>query len=229
MDGVLKQATSSPAAHFNTAAVAQSATLRYTPRGMLTAVERAPGGLALRVPTLLLAGVRQAGAVKTLVRLMMFVLFSGPAVLPAPAAFSSLYVFGDGVCSSTDNPNGGSIYYPYTYCNGPVWVQGLAQRQGLTYDASKNLSYFGHYSALLVTHVNQFSPTDANTALFVVWVNDADFVYNMQYLYPDLSLASWNSAMNGFLANHYQAITNLYAKGARTLILPNAVDITKIP
>ena len=166
---------------------------------------------------------------KTLVRLMLFVLFSGPAVLPAPAAFSSLYVFGDGVCSSTDNPNGGSIYYLDTYCNGLVWVEVLAKRQGLTYDASKNWSYFGHYSSEMVTHVNQFSPTNANTALFVVWVNDADFVYNMQYLYPDLSVASWNSAMNGFLANHYQAITNLYAKGARTLVMPNAVDITEIP
>ena len=81
----------------------------------------------------------------SLVRLIVLVLLSGPAVLSSEAAFDLLYVFGDGVCSSTDNIYGGSLYYPDTYCNGRVWVQVLAQRQGVTYDASKNLSYFGHY------------------------------------------------------------------------------------
>ena len=165
----------------------------------------------------------------SLVRLVVLVLFSGPAVLGSKAAFDSLYVFGDGVCSSTDNIYGGSLYYPDTYCNGRVWVQVLAQRQGVTYDASKNLSYFGHYSFYLSTDVSQFSTTNANTSLFVVWVNNADFVWDMQNIYPSTSLATWNNAMNGSLANHSQAITNLYAKGARTLIMPNAVDITKIP
>ena len=32
--------------------------------------------------------------------------------------------------------------------------------------------------------------------------------------------------MNLSLTNHFVAITNLYAKGARTLIMPNAVDFT---
>jgi len=174
-------------------------------------------------------GTTEAGTVNSLVRLMVLVLLFGRAVLGAEAAFSSLYVFGDGVCSSTDNIYGGSLYYPYTYCNGRVWVQVLAQRQGVTYDANKNLSYFGHCSFYLSTDVSQFSTTNANTSLFVVWVNNADFVWDMQNIYPSTSLATWNNAMNGSLANHFQAITNLYAKGARTLIMPNAADITKIP
>lgn len=165
----------------------------------------------------------------SLVRLILLLWLSGTAVLSSEAAFDSLYVFGDGVCSSTDNIYGGSLYYPDTYCNGRVWVQVLAQRQGVTYDASKNLSYFGHYSFYLSTDVSQFSTTNANTSLFVVWVNNADFVWNMQNIYPSTSLVTWNNAMNSSLANHSQVLTNLYAKGARTLIMPNAVDITKIP
>jgi hypothetical protein len=145
--------------------------------------------------------------VNSLVRLILLLWLSGTAVLSSEAAFDSLYVFGDGVCSSTDNIYGGSLYYPDTYCNGRVWVQVLAQRQGVTYDASKNLSYFGHYSFYLST----------------------DFVWNMQNIYPSTSLVTWNNAMNSSLANHSQVLTNLYAKGARTLIMPNAVDITKIP
>lgn len=123
--------------------------------------------------------MKQTQAVQCVVRLLVFVLLSGPAVLPARAAFSSLYVFGDGVCSTTDNPQGGSLYYPYTYSNGRVWVQVLAQRQGLTYDASKNKSYFGHYSSFLAADVSQFSAADATNSLFVVWVNDADVVWDM--------------------------------------------------
>jgi len=46
----------------------------------------------------------------------------------------------------------------------PVWVEVLAQRQGLNYESSKNWSYYGHYSANLVTNVNSFAaPTNANT------------------------------------------------------------------
>jgi phospholipase/lecithinase/hemolysin len=171
----------------------------------------------------------QTGIVRALVRLIVLILLSGPAVFPVKAAFSSLYAFGDGVCTTTDNPNGGSLYYPYTYSNGRVWIQVLAQRQGLTYDASKNLSYLWHTSDILITDANQFSAPDASNALFVVWLNDADFVWDMIYIYPSLDMATWNNHINSSLANHSQAISTLYAKGARTLIMPNAVDITEVP
>ena len=39
----------------------------------------------------------------------------------------------------------------------------------------------------------------------------------------------WVVAINQSQTNHLQIITNLYAKGVRTLILPNAVDISRIP
>ncbi len=113
---------------------------------------------------------------KCLVRLIVLVWLSGLAVLPAQAAFSSLYVFGDGVSTTTASPPGGALYYENTYSNGRVWVQVLAERQGLAYYDSKNVSYFGHYSSLLVGSVNAFSATDASNSLFVVWVSDADFV-----------------------------------------------------
>ena len=66
------------------------------------------------------------------------------------------------------------------------------------------------------------------THLFVVWVNNADLYY------PALAPAAqtwhqWTNAINQSQTNHYKAITNLYAKGVRTLIMPNAVDISTIP
>jgi phospholipase/lecithinase/hemolysin len=164
-------------------------------------------------------------------------LLLGPLVFPAQAAFSSLYVFGDGVCSTTNGP-GGSLYYGNRFCNGRVWVEVLAQRQGLGANSitnvswsysSNNWSYYGHYSSQLVTNVNNFTaPLDASNALFVIWCADADFVWNVQNY--GTNITQWTNAINQSLTNHFKAITNLYhAKGARTLILPNAVDLTKVP
>ena len=164
------------------------------------------------------------------VPLVLLLSLSGPAVLPAPAAFSSVYVFGDGVTCTASNIYGGSLYYPYTYSNGKVWIQALAERLGLNFNADANPSDLWHDSAYLLGQVNQFSAGDANTALFVVWVCDADFVDDMSYgPYPSLDPTAWNNAIGASLTRHSQAITAIYGKGARTLMMPNAVDVTKIP
>ena len=147
------------------------------------------------------------------------------------AAFTSLYVFGDGVCTTTNSP-GGTYYYGNRYSNGRVWIEVLAQRQRLIYESNKNWSFFGHYSPTLVTNLNNFvAPGDAGSALFVVWVNNADFVFDVtQYApYASNNLATWTNAINQSLSNHLTAIQILYAKGARTLIMPNAADLTKVP
>ena len=164
--------------------------------------------------------------------------------MQAEAAFSSLYIFGDGVCTTTTTSNQPTAYYyGHRYCNGRVWVEVLAQRQGLTNNtvtnvdwsySSNNFSYFGQFSSNLVQNLNNFpAPTDASTALFVVWVCDADFVGFISSYGPktpgDTNTTVWTNAISLSLSNHFQALTNLYAKGARTLIMPNAVDITKVP
>src|SRR5262245_12023827 len=108
-------------------------------------------------------------------------MFLGPLVVSSPAAFSSFYVFGDGICSTSANPSPPQYYYGKRYCNGRIWVEVLAQRQGVTYDTNKNVSFFGHTSTALLTNVNAFvPPADASNSLFVIWVCDADFVLNLQ-------------------------------------------------
>jgi outer membrane lipase/esterase len=152
--------------------------------------------------------------------------------LSAPAAFTSLYAFGDGVCTTTNSP-GGAIYHGNRYSNGRVWVEVLAQRQGLAYVSNRNWSYFGHYSRNLVTNVNLWTaPPDASTSLLVVWVNNADFVdilADPQISYSSNNIAKWTNAMNASLSNHVTAVSALYAKGVRTIVMPGAVDITKAP
>jgi phospholipase/lecithinase/hemolysin len=194
--------------------------------------------------------------VTRLVQFTVGILLFGPVVSQAQAAFSSLYIFGDGVSTTTNNPLAGPSYYGLRRTNGRVWVEVLAQELGLTNNfwysnnishptyytnlsasttnwsySSNNWSFWGDYSPVLVTNVNHFTaPPNASNALFVVWVNDADFVNDMGTIYPSTNIATWTNAINQSLTNHWKAITNLYyAKGVRTLIMPNAVDITEIP
>jgi phospholipase/lecithinase/hemolysin len=180
----------------------------------------------------------------------------GLIVFPAQAAFTSLYIFGDGVSTTTNNPLAGEEpYYGLRRSNGRVWVELLAQQLGLTNNywystnsldsvsytnlstsstnwsySSNNWSYYGDYSSNMVANVNAFTaPADASNALFIVWVNDADFVGDMYNIYPSTNIIIWTNAINQSLSNHFNVITNLYTKGARTLIMPNAVDITETP
>ena len=158
------------------------------------------------------------------------ILLVASVICSTASAFNSLYVFGDGMCTTTNNAFPGKQYYGKRYSNGRVWVEVLAQRQGV--GISNNWSYYGHDSGPMATDVTHFTaPGDVAKDLFVVWAGDSDFVdfmYNNN-LYPSLNMSSWNSAINSSLNNHYNIITNLYAKGVRTLILPNTVDITEIP
>jgi len=184
-------------------------------------------------------------------------LLFGSVVVSAQTAFTSIYIFGDGVSTTTTNPLAGlENFYGLRKSNGRVWVELLAQQLGLTNNywystngsphvsysnlsasstnwsySSNNWSFYGDSSPLLVTTVSNFTaPPDAATALFVVWVNDADFVGYMGTIYPSTNIVTWTNAINQSLTNHWNIITNLYyAKGARTLIMPNAVDITEIP
>ena len=179
-----------------------------------------------------------------------FFLFLGCVELSAHATFSSLYIFGDSVSATATNQYSGTItndYYGRRYCNGRCWVEVLAQRQGLGANSltnvnwaysSNNLSFYGHYSPLLVTNVNKFTaPANATNSLFVVWVCNADFVGDISDASvgaPNApnngtNLALWTTAINQHLTNHFRAITNLYAKGARTIIAPNALNIVTAP
>ena len=190
-----------------------------------------------------------------MVRFAAGIFLFGLIAFPARAAFSSIYIFGDGLSTTTTNRVAGPTYYGLRNSNGRVWVEVLAQQLGLTNNywystngsihvsytnlsasstnwsySSNNWSYYGQHSSNLVTYLKTFAaPANASNALFIVWVNDADFVDDMGKIFPSTNIVTWNNAINLSLTNHYTIITNLYAKGACTLIMPNAVDITEIP
>lgn len=156
-----------------------------------------------------------------------------PGTLPGEA-FTSLHVFGDSVSSVTYSP-GNPLFYNGRSCNGRVWTEVLAQRQGITFETNKTLAFFEHYSNLLVTNAANYpAPADAATALFIVWVNNADFVgmtfdNSPPYTSNAATMTFWTNRMNQSLSNHATVIQTLYNKGVRTLLMPNAADIGFTP
>jgi phospholipase/lecithinase/hemolysin len=169
--------------------------------------------------------------VKSLYPFTLFVVFFAMVYLPA-RAYSSLYIFGDALSTTTDNTSGNPKYYGKRFSNGRVWIEVLAQRQGLTYDPNKNNSYYDHNSADLKTQINSFPAANYSNDLFIVWVCNSD-TFDSATAYTTGSsnqiFTQWQAANNLSQTNHLNIITNLYAKGVRNLILPNAVDISKIP
>lgn len=148
------------------------------------------------------------------------------------AGFSSIYVFGDGVSNTNNAPTGTALnYYENRFCNGKVFVEVLSGWQGVTFDTSKNISNFGNDSSALITNVNNFTaPGDASTSLFIVWSCNADFVnFTGDLATPWTSTTPWNTMANTSIANQVTAINTLYNKGARKIVMPNAVDVMRTP
>jgi phospholipase/lecithinase/hemolysin len=155
------------------------------------------------------------------------------ATFQSRANFSSLYVFGDALSATADpSAPGAPYYYGQRWSNGRVWVEVLAQRQGLTFDASENDSYYDHNSLQTVIDVTNFTPpSDVATALFVVWVCNADTfdASTTAINQPGYQFGEFINANIQSQANYLQIISALYAKGVRNLIVPNVVDISEIP
>ena len=148
------------------------------------------------------------------------------SLFPVRANFSSLSVFGDALSTTTNNPSVGPLYYGMRRSNGRVWVEVLAQRQGLNYDPNKNFSYYDHNSSSLLAQIKSSPATYNTNDLVVLWVCNSDTFDSAQ---SSANSGQWSVNNSQSQTNHLQIITNLYAKGVRTLILPNAVDISKVP
>lgn len=188
----------------------------------------------MRIVTLHCWRMIQIRRVKSCILFASCFLLTVVPVAFAQPTFTSLHVFGDSATSTTDGPTS-PYYYENRRSNGRMWVEVMAGWRGLSFDITNhNLSFWEHYSPILVTNVDAYvPPADVSTALFVVWVNNADMYKNIStspgLVYDDTVLSVWTNNNNAWISNHFTVITNLYFKGVRTVLMPNAVDLTKTP
>lgn len=160
--------------------------------------------------------------------------------LNALAGYSSMYVFGDSLSATTGSD---ALPYPYSpgvtgadywngrFSNGQVWVEYLAALQGIEFDTNNNFSYFGDASGLVydnITTGDYFPPPDISTSLYIMWPACSDcFILSLFY-----TTNAWNQPPLGIpsaMESVSNSVTALYDQGVRTLVLPNSVDITKVP
>jgi thermolabile hemolysin len=141
-----------------------------------------------------------------------------------------LYVFGDSISDTGNNPPTGtnaSNYFNGRYCNGPLWVEYLSTNLGLRYNMSNNFAVSGSTTSNLASQVAELpASTNLHSGLFTVVSGGNDIFY-----------ASSNGVNNPFWSNVVanavfyisNAVTTLYTNGAREIIVGNLVNVGLTP
>ena len=147
----------------------------------------------------------------------------------AACAYDALYAFGDSLTDTGNNPPSGANYYNGRYSNGPLWVEYMSTNLGLAYVQANNNANSGSQTgdALLAVQ-NLPRPVDAATAVFAVWSGGNDFLDNVS-LTSQQNDPLWAGVISNAIYNLTNAVAVLYADGARTIIVPNLPDLSKIP
>ena len=166
----------------------------------------------------------------------------------AETSFSQVFVFGDSL-SDTGNLASISNDFPFPYymnrvSNGPVAVETLAAKLGLSVDASLHLLSLNEGSNYAVARGNAYGDEifDLGTQLYGFYANHgfvapADALYvlfiggndvrDAALLEPDLAVAQ--SLVKAAAMEVRHAIESLTQAGARSFLLVNAPNISVIP
>ena len=174
-------------------------------------------------------GSRASGTVKTLKLILLTFLI--PIVAQA---YTALYVIGDSLSDTGNNALAAAdaSYWHGHYSNGPMWPEMLSTLLGITYSQANNKAFAGSatfdqtgYPGIM-TQINTLPPTIPSTALCVLWIgtNDLQYAFNL-YWVPGEYATIASQAMT----NISNAVGALYARGVRTLVVPNAYDVTITP
>jgi len=140
-----------------------------------------------------------------------------------------LYAFGDSLTDTGNNPAPGSNYFNGRFSNGPLWVEYISTNLGLAYVQTNNYADSGSLTAGALLAVQNFQPpSDAATAIFAVWSGGNDFIKNVSPTGTQND-PFWAGVISNAVYNLTNAVALLYARGARTIIVPNLPDLSKLP
>jgi len=149
-------------------------------------------------------------------------------VRASPFPYNALYAFGDSLTDTGREPAEPTLHYEGRWSNVPLWVEHLSQWILGSYNPDNNFAHSGAQTDDTYVQVLAFAPTnDVSNALFVVWAGGNDFLQEYdKHWFDD---ASWDQQINYSVGSLSNAVINLADKGARFILVPNTVDVTKIP
>ena len=146
---------------------------------------------------------------------------------PAVRAFDAIYAFGDSLTDTGNKPAPAPDYFQGRYSNGALWIEILSVQLGFDYAAANNYAESGGETADALAQVQRFvAPTNTPYGLFVVWAGGNDFIDNFAQGTND---SFWSGLIAQSVANLSNAVTVLQADGARVILVPNLVDLSRIP
>ena len=144
------------------------------------------------------------------------------------SAFEALYALGDSLTDTGREPAEPFFHYEGRWSNGPLWVEYLSTRLGLVYNPANNYAHSGAQVDDMLGQIDELvMPPHPERCLFVVWAGGNDFLQTYkQNLVDD---AKWGRQIEYSISNYFQVIVRLYDQGARSVLVPNTVDLTQIP
>jgi phospholipase/lecithinase/hemolysin len=146
---------------------------------------------------------------------------------PCASAFEAIYAFGDSLTDTGNDPAPEPDYFQGRYSNGPLWIEYLSTQLGFAYNSSNNFAESGTETSDALAQVQRFvAPTNVAQALCVVWSGGNDFIHNFT---NGINEAFWTNLIARSVGNLSNSVVQLYADGARTIMVPNQVDLSRIP
>jgi len=154
--------------------------------------------------------------------------------------YDDIYVFGDSFSDTGNvfNFTNGAIppsptYFNGRFSNGPVWVEYLASKLGLTFNPNNNFAFGGATTGSenlglsflpgLKQQIDEFTTLNQSAdrnALYVIWAGTNDY---LKYFFDDIPNPTES------VANLSAAITSLTAVGAENILVVNLPDLGKFP
>ncbi|BAY79092.1 GDSL family lipase (plasmid) [Nostoc linckia NIES-25] len=154
--------------------------------------------------------------------------------------YDDIYVFGDSLSDTGNvfNATNGVIppsptYFNGRFSNGPVWVEYLASKLGLTFNPKNNFAFGGATTGLenlglsflpgLKQQINEFTTLNKSAdrdALYIIWAGTNDY---LEYFFNETPNPTES------VANLSAAITSLAAVGAEDILVVNLPDLGKFP
>lgn len=160
----------------------------------------------------------------------------------ADLPFNALYCFGfswtdtqglfpDG---SPDFVNNSPLYWQNRASNGPMWPEFASTNLGLAYLPANNLARGGAVSSDTLAQVNHLpSHSNPERGLYVIWAAAGDFLSAADSSYGAAinwtNETAWNAMMTTALRTSSNTVESLYAKGARSIVIQNCLDLSLAP
>jgi len=143
-------------------------------------------------------------------------------------SFTALYAFGDSLSDTGRNPaEPAQSYFNGRYSNGPLWVEYLCTNLGLPYNAANNFAVSGSVTSDLLSQIDGLTASsNLQSALFTIQSGGNDFLHNSSLGTND---PAWGSVVSNAVVNFTNAISVLYTKGAREILVANLSSIGQVP